>query len=135
MGMAAATPPQAAAASLEPLVWAVLLAEAPIKPGAAARTAPTYERRTPPMFGPILKTSLRLHQRRHVIEYDGYEDARVLVHRGTLYLVANHEDCRGRRRLCLLRLAGDAASGTLRQVHGARGGAALSASECLSDDI
>ena len=73
--------------------------------------------------------------RRHVIEYDGYEDARVLVHRGTLYLVANHEDCRGRRRLCLLRLAGDAASGTLRQVHGARGGAALSASECLSDDI
>ena len=67
--------------------------------------------------------------RRHVIEYDGYEDARVLVHRGTLYLVANHEDCRGRRRLCLLRLAGDAASGTLRQVHGARGGAALSASD------
>ena len=69
--------------------------------------------------------------RRHVIEYDGYEDARVLVHRGTLYLVANHEDCRGRRRLCLLRLAGDAASGTLRQVHGARGGAALSASDAL----
>ncbi len=29
--------------------------------------------------------------RRHMIEYDGYEDARVLVHRGTLYLLANHE--------------------------------------------
>lgn len=53
--------------------------------------------------------------RRHIIEYDGYEDARVLVHRGSLYLLANHEDCHGRRRLCLLRLAGDAASGTLRQ--------------------
>ena len=39
----------------------------------------------------------------------------MLVHRGSLYLLANHEDCHGRRRLCLLRLAGDAASGTLRQ--------------------
>ena len=51
----------------------------------------------------------------HVIEYDGYEDARAITHRGTLYLLANHEDCDGRRRLCLLRLAGDAGSGSLRQ--------------------
>ena len=39
--------------------------------------------------------------RRHQIEYDGYEDSRVLLKgNGQLYLLANHEDCEGRRRLC-----------------------------------
>jgi hypothetical protein len=28
-------------------------------------------------------------------------------HRGTLYLVATHEDCSGGRRVCLLKLAAD----------------------------
>ena len=36
--------------------------------------------------------------------YDGFEDARALWHGGRLHLVASHEDCRGRRRVCLLRL-------------------------------
>ena len=93
----------------------------------AAKARANFEDFPPPTPAPPAPAPAA--PRRHVIEYDGYEDARVLVHRGTLYLVANHEDCRGRRRLCLLRLAGDAASGTLRQVHGARGGAALSASD------
>ena len=93
----------------------------------AAKVRANFEDFPPPTPAP--PATAPAAPRRHVIEYDGYEDARVLVHRGTLYLVANHEDCRGRRRLCLLRLAGDAASGTLRQVHGARGGAALSASD------
>jgi len=93
----------------------------------AAKVRANFEDFPPPTPSPPAPAPAA--PRRHVIEYDGYEDARVLVHRGTLYLVANHEDCRGRRRLCLLRLAGDAASGTLRQVHGARGGAALSASD------
>jgi len=93
----------------------------------AAKVRANFEDFPPPTPAPPAPAPAA--PRRHVIEYDGYEDARVLVHRGTLYLVANHEDCRGRRRLCLLRLAGDAASGTLRQVHGARGGAALSASD------
>ena len=95
----------------------------------AAKVRANFEDFPPPTPAPPAPAPAA--PRRHVIEYDGYEDARVLVHRGTLYLVANHEDCRGRRRLCLLRLAGDAASGTLRQVHGARGGAALSASDAL----
>lgn len=50
------------------------------------------------------------------IEYDGYEDGRVIVRSaGQLYLLANHEDCHGRRRLVLVRLRGDAAKGTLEQ--------------------
>ena len=30
-----------------------------------------------------------------------------MAHRGTLYLVATHEDCSGGRRVCLLKLAAD----------------------------
>ena len=30
-----------------------------------------------------------------------------MSHRGTLYLVATHEDCSGGRRVCLLKLAAD----------------------------
>lgn len=37
-------------------------------------------------------------------EYDGFEDARAVSHRGTIYLVATHEDCSGGRRVCLLKL-------------------------------
>jgi hypothetical protein len=54
-------------------------------------------------------------QRREAIEYDGYEDGRAIEYGGSLYLLANHEDCEGRRRLCLVRLEGDPASGGLRQ--------------------
>ena len=54
--------------------------------------------------------------RRLHIEYDGYEDARVIARPGgELFLLANHEDCEGRRRLCLVRLRGDAQAGTLQQ--------------------
>ena len=44
-----------------------------------------------------------------------------MTHGGELYLIANHEDCHGRRRLCLLKLGltggdGDGGSG-LQQTH------------------
>ena len=84
------------------------LAPHPLRPPSFAPPPPAPPAPAPPAPAPAAP-------RRHIIEYDGYEDARVLVHRGSLYLLANHEDCHGRRRLCLLRLAGDAASGTLRQ--------------------
>ena len=84
------------------------LAPHPLRPPSFAPPTPAPPAPAPPAPAPAAP-------RRHIIEYDGYEDARVLVHRGSLYLLANHEDCHGRRRLCLLRLAGDAASGTLRQ--------------------
>ena len=67
MGMAAATAPEAVALAPEPLVRAVLLMAAPIKPGAAALAGLTYELRTPPKFGPILRTqsgALRRRSRR-----------------------------------------------------------------------
>ena len=63
------------------------------------------------------------------MEYDGYEDARVIVHGGRIRLLASHEDCDGRRRLVLLELGGEAERGTLAQrgtwvlrVEGAGGG-------------
>ena len=49
------------------------------------------------------------------IEYDGYEDSRAIFARGAVHLLASHEDCEGNRRLCLVRLSGDAVSGGLRQ--------------------
>ena len=56
--------------------------------------------------------SLSGEGRRPHIEYDGYEDARVIVRPGgQVFLLANHEDCEGRRRLCLIRLKGDALRG------------------------
>ena len=53
--------------------------------------------------------------------YAGFEDARAVTHGGELYLIANHEDCHGRRRLCLLKLGltggdGDGGGG-LQQAH------------------
>ena len=52
--------------------------------------------------------------------YAGFEDARAVTHGGELYLIANHEDCHGRRRLCLLKLGlsgGDGDGGGLQQTH------------------
>ena len=49
------------------------------------------------------------------IEYDGFEDSRAVYAQGALHLLASHEDCEGSRRLYLVRLAGEAANGTLRQ--------------------
>ena len=49
--------------------------------------------------------------------YDGYEDARTIFHNHTYYLIANHEDCRGRRSgLVLVQLGGSAYNGTLAPV-------------------
>lgn len=36
-------------------------------------------------------------------KYDGFEDSRAIVHRGRIFLIANHEDCYGQRRVCLIR--------------------------------
>lgn len=49
-------------------------------------------------------------------KFHGFEDGRVLMRAGQLYLIANHEDCFGQRHLCMVQLEGDALLGTLAPV-------------------